>query len=215
MSDEFIQIEDFDSSNLDSFDIIKSRMDSVDPIGKPNNTVIFTSDVSSQYNHSLITKETLDSITDLYKSYNAKYGLSININTDSIMDNFKSIIDPNDMKVFEIYLAEAYGRFRLVIYQKLMITISALIDDISKPMGNEISMQDRYIMIEKLLDYLSKINAIHADIKIGHADSELKRLSSETNSNDPTALDNNEEMNQVLKALNKTILKESSDGDKL
>jgi hypothetical protein len=76
-------------------------------------------------------------------------------------------------------------------------------------------MQDRYIMIEKLLDYLSKINAIHADIKIGHADSELKRLSSETNSNDPTALDNNEEMNQVLKALNKTILKESSDGDKL
>jgi hypothetical protein len=131
------------------------------------------------------------------------------------MDNFKSIIDPNDMKVFEIYLAEAYGRFRLVIYQKLMITISALIDDISKPMGNEISMQDRYIMIEKLLDYLSKINAIHADIKIGHADSELKRLSSETNSNDPTALDNNEEMNQVLKALNKTILKESSDGDKL
>ena len=209
---DYIQIDDFSDASLSEIDMIKGRMNAVDPIKSNSaNPIVFTLDAPSQYGYGKITAETLDSIKDLYLAYNSEYGLDINLEVESIMSNFKSIIDPNNLKVFEVYLSEAYSRFRLVIVQRLMITIAGLVDEISKPLGDDVSIQDRYVMIDKLLDYLKKINEVYEEIKIDHADVELKRLSGEiSRGDDKLRLTGKDEATMdVLRKLNQTILQEN------
>nr|DAM52965.1 MAG TPA: hypothetical protein [Caudoviricetes sp.] len=209
---DYIQVDDFSSASLDEVDLIRGRMNAVDPIKKDSITpIVFTADSPSQYQYGKVTAETLDSIKDLYVSYNQKYGLNINLEVETIMSNFKSIIDPKELQVFEVYLSEAYSRFRLVIYQRLMITIAGLVDEISKPLGNDVPIQDRYVMIDKLLDYMTKINQVYEEIKIEHSDVELQRLSGEiSRGDDKLRLTGKDEATMgVLRKLNETILNEN------
>ena len=82
---DYIQVDDFSSASLDEVDLIRGRMNAVDPIKKDSITpIVFTADSPSQYQYGKVTAETLDSIKDLYVSYNQKYGLNITLEVEGI-----------------------------------------------------------------------------------------------------------------------------------
>ena len=70
-------------------------------------------------------------------------------------------------------------------------------------------------MIDKLLDYLKKINEVYEEIKIDHADVELKRLSGEISRGDEKLrlTGKDEATMDVLRKLNQTILQENGKED--
>lgn len=208
-----IEITNYEDLSDDDFDM-KSMMAKIDPIqvkgrhNKESNTIVFYDESVEDEDFS---EEVVDTIEQLYESYNVKYGLSLKINVKESLATFRDIIDPRNRQIFELYLVESYGRFRLVAYQTLMMTSMNIMKDLSNPRNMNVPIQDKYIMLEKLFNFLEKINSIYDQIKTNFSDAELTRLAQEQNMESSDLLDYNDpEVLEVIEKLSRTVLESSS-----
>lgn len=199
---EIIQPEDSDSS-------FKSFMDKIDPPNSKVPQVTYTLP-NMDLDSVKVGQESINSVLELHKEYNQKYGIDFKFNTDDVARMFQSIISPERKKVMELYLSEAFSRFRLVVYQKLMFGIMQLVQDITSPAHLTESIEVKAVLIEKLQLYMENIEKMYEKIHNEHTEEELAKLSESTSSS--TSYDfNNPEVQQVIQRLNQTILKSNEE----
>lgn len=163
---------------------------------------------------SKITKESTDSIKSVYDEFNRIYGLDLQIDFTSVHSIFQSIVSPDNKRIFEIYLSEVYSRFKLTNYQNIMIIITNLINQVSDPtvlLSDDVSIQDKFVMLEKLFDYLERINRIDADLEVPKTDVELKRIKKEGESVEEDSGITDEQRVEALKLLKDTVFRDRED----
>jgi len=158
-----------------------------------------------------ITKESINKMLELYNGLSSKYGFQVSFDIENITNNFASIIEEDKLKIFEIFLSKGFERFRLTFFQRAILTISTLLEQVSSPEilnDRTLSIEYKYGMMEKLLQLMGTVTNLYDQIKIENPDLELKALA---NKNKDEELTSDPYLTQVMEQLRKVSLKSNLD----
>lgn len=158
-----------------------------------------------------ITKESINKMLELYNGLSSKYGFQVSFDIENITNNFASIIEEDKLKIFEIFLSKGFERFRLTFFQRAILTISTLLEQVSSPEilnDRTLSIEYKYGMMEKLLQLMGTVTNLYDQIKIENPDLELKALA---NKNKDEELTSDPYITQVMDQLRKVSLKSNLD----
>lgn len=121
--------------------------------------------------------ESVNNITETYKRFGEDFGIDIKYDVHSVSSTFKSILSSNSEEVFKVYLAKSFSKVRLAVFNKILISITTLVDRITQ---KEILESDNIEMsvglVEKLMEMMEKINKIYEEVKVASADTVLKQV---------------------------------------
>ena len=189
----------------------KDFMNKIDPISKSNIPTISYTLPNTDLSAVQVGQESIDSVLELHKEFNQKYGLDLQFETEDVAKMFKSIIDPNRMKIMELYLSESFSRFRIIIYQKLMWGIMQLVQDITSPAYLSENLETKAVLLEKLQLYMKNVEEMYKEIHNPHTEDELTRLAESKSNSLSGGYDfTSPQVQEVIQRLNNTILNESN-----
>lgn len=194
--------------NRSSDQSFKDFMNKIDPISKSNVPTISYTLPNTDLSSVQVGQESIDSVLELHREFNQKYGLDLKFETEDVAKMFKSIISPDRMKIMELYLSESFSRFRIIIYQKLMWGIMQLVQDLTSPAYLSESLETKAVLLEKLQLYMRNVEDMYKEIHNPHSDEELTRLS-ENRVNQTSSYDfTSPQVQDIIQRLNNTILNE-------
>lgn len=146
--------------------------------------------------------ESVNNITETYKNFGEQFGIDIKYDVHSVSSTFKSILTSDAEEVFKIYLAKSFSKVRLSVFNKILISITTLVDRITQ---KEILESDNVEMsvglVEKLIEMMEKINTIYAEVEIQSADTVLKQVSKNISMNKDKSSGNDLSNEEVMKVL--------------
>lgn len=120
----------------------------------------------------------------LFDDLNQKYGLQVRFDYNSLSNSLEYIINPVNKRALELYLNEAYGRFRVVLYSQYLNAIAALSAQILDPaylLSDSMSYDAKLQTLEKLFNFMQTMNEIYEQVKVPDAEMKLEKLSEDTN----------------------------------
>lgn len=125
-----------------------------------------------------IDADRIDGVMDLYKELNRTYGLKFDAEKiTNIGGTFKAIIDPTKKEIFEIYLREYIDRLRLVCINQLGNTVYSLISKLtSEETIRSLTITERVALLDRLFEYMDKVNNMVGYIPQGDTKSELREI---------------------------------------
>lgn len=132
------------------------------------------------------SKEISSALNRVFTEYNEKYGLSLRMDFQNISQSLLYITDQKSFRTLELFLSETFGRFRALIMVKVLQSIVILAEDILDPkrlLSNEVALEDKFIIVEKLLTYVDMIENLYSKVKILGADTELAKLAKDGGNN--------------------------------
>lgn len=198
-------IEDKPKKNNSDRDF-KSFMDKLDP---PKKMPTVTYSIPNVDIESVqVSQEAVNSVLELHKEYNKKYGIDFGFDTADVARMFQSIVSPEKKKVMELYLSEAFDRFRLVVYQRLMFGIFQLVQDLTSPAYLSENVETKAILLEKLFLYMTNIEEMYSRIRNPHAEEELSKIAQDKASGVGSYDFTDPKVQEVIQRLNNTILTE-------
>lgn len=116
--------------------------------------------------------------------YNKEYGLSLNIDLNSLSNTLVNVADPQSRRTLELYLSEIFQSIRPVLIlqmiSKLSMTIEYLLDPSRLLDENNLNIPDLFVVCEKLLDYIGKLEELRDEVVIKGSDLELQKMRDET-----------------------------------
>lgn len=154
-------------------------------------------------------KDNIDALKTMYQEYNERYGIQVKIDIESITANFKSIMDPRNRDIFEIYLSEAYGRFRLVFFQKALVAIADLMEQVTNPAklrDQDTPDEHKYGMMSQLFDLMERADSVYQKLRIDDVEVKLKRAGESVSDNTKAIKD--PKMQMAMDAITRMIFKE-------
>lgn len=138
--------------------------------------------------NALIRKENQQQVNKmfgkLFDDLNKKYGLDVRFDYDSLSNSLEYIINPTNKRALELYLSEAYGRFRVVLYNQYLQAIAALSAQILDPnyiLSDSMSYDAKLATLEKLFNFMQTMNEIYQQVSVPDTDMKLEKLSEDTN----------------------------------
>lgn len=146
--------------------------------------------------------ESVDNITDMYNRFGEEYGIDIKYDVHSVSSTFKSILSSNSELVFKVYLAKSFSKVRLSIFNKILISITTLVDRITqKDILESDNIELSVGLVEKLMDMMEKINRIYEEVEIKSADTVLKQVSKNIKIADSSSNQSELSSSEVLRVL--------------
>jgi hypothetical protein len=148
--------------------------------------------------------ESVNNITETYERFGREYGIDIKYDVHSVSSTFKSILSSNSEMVFKVYLAKSFSKVRLAVFNKILISITTLVDRITqKEILESDNIELSVGLVEKLMDMMEKLNRIYEEVEIKSADTVLKQVSKNISiSNEGSASElSSEEVLKILKQL--------------
>jgi hypothetical protein len=122
--------------------------------------------------------KSINNITSTYEKFGEEYGIDIKYDIHSVSSTFKSILSRNSEEVFKVYLAKAFTKVRLSVFNKILISISLLVDRITQKDILESDNVDLSVgLVEKLIELMDKLNTIYEQVEIKSADTVLRKVS--------------------------------------
>jgi hypothetical protein len=115
----------------------------------------------------------------LFNDLNQKYGLDVQLDFNSFSKSLNYIIQPKNKKALELYLSEAYGRFRVVLYSQYLNAISLLSAQILNPdyiLSDSLSYGDKLLIMKQLYEFMQSLNDIYKEVNINDTDQKLTQL---------------------------------------
>jgi hypothetical protein len=211
-------IEDFDSADIiDIGDVEVPKLS--DPSNQSNQIVNFVNIHSDRLPslNSPTNADKIESIVELYKSYNKQYGFDIDFHIDELSQNFRVLIDPKNRKVFELYLSEVFGISRLVFYQRGLLVINNLMEQISNPAqlnDPSLTIEYKFGMLSQMISLMQQFNVMFQDIKISDVDIQLKNIERATTSEGTDSqLSADPKILEVMDQLKNTILNKDKENE--
>lgn len=182
---EFIDAEEVkDDENLISKSTVK---------GLPPSAFKAAQDAVNKLNANKEVKEKVaTTFNKLFDDLNQKYGLSVKMNFDQYTNDLTYMIEPTNKKVAELYLSEAYGIFRVVLYNKFLQAIALLSSQILDPsylLSESMTYSDKLDVMERLYQFMVMMNEIYKEVNIPNTPQKLEKVNETTGSkvslNDP------------------------------
>lgn len=126
------------------------------------------------------SKQVSETFSKLFKDLNEKYGLDVNLDFNSFSKSLEYTIQPKNKKALELYLSEAYGRFRVVLYGQYLNAVSLLSAQILDPaylLSESLPYDGKLLVLKQLFEFMNSLNAIYKEVNIDDTDLKLKKLS--------------------------------------
>lgn len=122
--------------------------------------------------------ESIQNISDMYERFGKEYGIELKYDVGSVSSTFKSILSSNAESVFKVYLAKSFTKVKLAVFNKILISITTLIDRITQEELLESDNVELSVsLIDKMLDMMERLNRMSPEIEIKSADTVLKQVS--------------------------------------
>jgi hypothetical protein len=153
-----------------------------------------TKSVTNKFDVTGKVEEVNKTLQEVVNTLNVKYQLNIVIDFNDFGNTLKSIIDPTNKRVLELYTSEIFGRFRVIQYIKLIQAVALMMDSILDPkelMNPKLSYSDRFAIVKNLFEFMKELETIYSEIKINSSELELKNINTGTHNEldaDPAVL---------------------------
>lgn len=215
-----------DEDKTEDYEILHPQ----DPVGKENGNVINPVDIINQASripsnvgniiHDVSSSRSIDKIqrskeiksalNAVFTDYNEKYGLDFHIDLDNTANMLASLSDPTDFRIFELYVSEYFGRFKAILYMKVMSAMLVLIDDILDPkkmLSSDVDYADKWIILEKVSQLFLTFEQFKDQVSISGAGTELNKIGSDLKSesgDDSGDLRSKEQVKEFMNAMLKS-----------
>lgn len=117
---------------------------------------------------------------------NQQYGFTVEYDITDIMKNFSNIVEEVNLQVFEVYVSEGFKRFRVVFFQKAMIAIADLLDQVTNPAllsDPSMTIEYKYGMMTQLMNLLQQVTAIYEQVKVDDPKTVLRAIKTKEQNN--------------------------------
>lgn len=141
-------------------------------------------------------KEISLALNKVFSQYNSEYGLNLEVSFDSLSQTLVDVADEKKRRILQLYLSQTFDAIRPILIMHLIQRLALAIDYITAPerlFGPEMSSQDIFIVVEKLMQYIDQLNQMKSDIEIEGAGAELRKIAADMR-DDSINSDENKEM---------------------
>lgn len=154
------------------------------------------------------SKEINSALNKVFTEYNETYGLDLKLNLDNLSESLTLISDEKNKRILELYISETFGRVKSLIYLKLFNGLIMLTEHLMDPKtllsNDELTMADKFVAVEKIIQYCDQLDKLQSGIVITGASTELAKLGEGGDSTDPNKLMNNPEVKNILESILKS-----------
>lgn len=147
------------------------------------------------------------SLNQIMTSYNKQYGLSLNLDLDSLSNTMALVsTDPKMTRVLELYTSKIYRNIKTMLGLKLIQSLSLLIEHITSPeymLGSqELTLADKFLVVEKLISYIQTIGDLKDTMEIQGDDDELRKIAEKNKDLDIDSPEAKESVDEFMKLFN-------------
>jgi hypothetical protein len=154
------------------------------------------------------SKEINSALNKVFTEYNESYGLNLKLDLDNLANSLTLISDEKNKRILELYISETFGRVKSLIYLKLFNGLIMLTEHLMDPKtllsNDELTMADKFVAVEKIIQYCDQLDKLQSGIVITGASTELAKLGEGGDSTDPNKLMNNPEVKNILESILKS-----------
>ena len=122
-------------------------------------------------------------LSDIFTKYNKEYGTNLQIDFSSLSRTLINVSDPESRHTLELYLSEVFQSIRPILILHMLSKLTLAIDYILSPdrmFGSEMTIQDTFIAVEKILQFIQQLEDMKDEIIVKGSDLELKRIAEES-----------------------------------
>lgn len=175
---------------------LKSIITSAPKLPKQAKNLILDASALAKNEKDQKAKEISLALNKVFSQYNSEYGLNLEVSFDSLSQTLVDVADEKKRRILQLYLSQTFDAIRPILIMHLIQRLALAIDYITAPerlFGPEMSSQDIFLVIEKLMQYIDQLNQMKNDIEIEGADAELRKIAADMR-DDSINSDENKEM---------------------
>jgi hypothetical protein len=159
------------------------------------------------------SKEINSALNKVFTEYNESYGLNLKLDLDNLANSLTLISDEKNKRILELYISETFGRVKSLIYLKLFNGLIMLTEHLMDPKtllsNDELTMADKFVAVEKIIQYCDQLEKLQSGIVITGATTELAKLGESETTSDPQKM----MQDQGVKDFLNSILRDSGISD--
>lgn len=158
---------------------LKSLINSAPKIPKQVKNVIMDASALTKSDKEAKAAELNIALNDIFTKYNKEYSTDLQIDFSSFSRTLVNVADPESRHVLELYLSEIFQSVRPMLILHMISKLSLAIDYILSPermFGGDMTLQDTWICVEKILQFVQQLETMRDDIVIKGSDLELRQI---------------------------------------
>ena len=177
------------SSDSDSYEIVQPDEDmsgdlkniiaSTPKIPKEAKNMILDASAIAKNDKEKKAVEINLALNDIFTKYNKEYGTDLHIDFTSLSKTLVNVADPETRRILELYLSEVFQSIRPILILHMISKLSLAIDYILDPnrlFGGEMTIQDTFIAVEKIMQFIQQLEDMKDEIIVKGSDLELRKI---------------------------------------
>lgn len=168
----------------DVSDSFKSMISGAPKIPKQVSNIILDASAISANQKEQKALELTNKLNQVFTKYNKEYGIDLHVDFSSLSNTLVNVADPKSRHILELYVSEVFQSIRPILILNMISKLCLLIDYLLKPENlfdkSQLSIQDSFIIVEKLIYYINEMESLKETIAIPGSDLELKKIAEET-----------------------------------
>ena len=150
--------------------------------------------------------ELTNKLNQVFTKYNKEYGLDLHVDFSSLSNTLINVADPKSRHILELYVSEIFKSIKPILILNMISKLCLCIDYILDPkklFGGEFTLQDSFIAVEKIMDFISRLEEMKSDIQVSGSDLELKKIAEETGNQELASPEAQKTVQEFLKLFQK------------
>lgn len=150
--------------------------------------------------------ELTNKLNQVFTRYNKEYGIDLHVDFSSLSNTLVNVADPKSRHILELYVSEIFKSIRPILILNMISKLCLCIDYILDPkklFGGEFTLQDSFIAVEKIMDFISRLEEMKSDIQVSGSDLELKKIAEETGNQELASPEAQKTVQEFLKLFQK------------
>lgn len=128
--------------------------------------------------------ELTNKLNQVFTRYNKEYGIDLHVDFSSLSNTLVNVADPKSRHILELYVSEVFQSIRPILILNMISKLCLLIDYLLRPENlfdkSQLSIQDSFIIVEKLIYYINEMENLKETIVVPGSDLELKKIAEES-----------------------------------
>ena len=189
-----------------SFDKIISGAPKI-PDAKGIKNIILDASAISANQKEQKALELTQKLNQVFTGYNKEYGLDLHVDFSSLSNTLVNVSDPKSRHILELYVSEIFKSIRPILILNMISKLCLLVEFLLKPENlfdkSQLSLQDSFIIVEKLLYYISELDNLKDSVVLPGSELELKKIAEETGNQELASPEAQKTVQEFLKLFQK------------
>lgn len=126
-------------------------------------------------------------LNDIFTKYNKEYGTDLQVNFSSLSQTLVNVSDPHSRHILELFVSEVFQSIRPILILHMISKLTVAIDYILDPQrmfGGDMTIQDTFIAVEKIMQFIQQLEDMRQDVVIKGSDVELRKIADDITSSE-------------------------------